>query len=176
MAARMTLARSTIFTKANSLGQPFKNIIMDYMEVSKDIQKDSRNSPVKYIMFLAMTGFGSFLYTKCPSMSDYQSEIIEYSNEIGLCAESTRNMKCKRHVDTMSTMLVDGYLDCVNFGLFSVVVQRPSSSRCHNYHQVCPHLQPRLWMLPSRVLDVGVMGQWIVLEKIMKDFDVNEDL
>lgn len=148
---------------------------MDYLDVSKDLLKDSRSSPVKYIMLLTLAGFGTVCYYKCPILTDYHSEIIEYANEIGLCAESTRNKKCKMHVDEMSTLLIDGYLEYVSFGVFSVILRRPSSSKCFNYHQVCPHLQPRLWTLPDRVVDVGVLGQWLMLNKTMKDFDVNQD-
>ena len=175
MALRVAQARKVIVSKASTWGQPLRNIIMDYLDVSKDLFKDMRSSPVKSTLLLSLSGLGIVCYAKCPTLTDYHSEIIEYSNEIGLCAESTRNKRCKMHVDSMSTMLVDGYLEYMNFGLFSVILQRPNSSKCYNYHEVCTHLQPRLWTLPDRVVDVGVLGQWRILNKTMKDFDVNQD-
>jgi len=174
---RVAQARNVVISKANSWGQPLRNIILDYVEVSRDLFKDIKKSPFKYMILFSLGGAGVLLCARRPTLTDYQSEIIDYSNEMGLCAQATRNSICKAHVDRMSTLLTDGYLQCVGLGLFSLILLRPSSSRCYNYHQVCSHVQPRLWTLPDRVVDVGVMGQWLMLKKTMQDFDVNhEDL
>ena len=170
MAAKM---KNLVVSKSNFWGQALRNIMLDYVEVSRDIFKDMKKSPVKSVIYLGLGGAGILLCARSPTLTDYHSEIVEYSNEIGLCAQATRNPVCKAHVDRMSTLLVDGYLLCISFGLFSLILLRPSSSHCCNYHQVCPHVQPRLWTLPDRVVDVGVMGHWLVLRKTMKDFDVN---
>lgn len=151
-----------------------KNIMLDYVDVSRDVAKDARSSPVKYLIFFMFGGALTLFHRNCPNLNDYHSEIIEYANEIGLCADTTRNHRTKVHVDDMSTLLADGYLRCIHFGIFCVVIRKPSSAQCYNYHQVCKHLQPRLWMFHERVVDVGVWRQWLILNRTMKDFDVNE--
>lgn len=168
------VASSSLVRKAAKWGQPLKNIISDYVEVSKDVAKDARTSPLKYLTLCLLGGVITLFNRKCPNLKDYHSEIIDYSNEIGLCADATRNLKSKVHIDNMSTLLADKYLQCFSFGVFSVIIRRHSSAHCHNYHQICGHLQPRLWTLHERVVDIGVWGQWLLLDKVMKDFDVNE--
>ena len=164
---------SSVLRKATKWGQPVKNIIYDYVEVSKDVVKDAKSSPVRYLTFCMFGGVLILFQQRCPNLDDYHSEIINYSNEIGLCAITTRNLRSKAHIDDMSTLLADQYLRCINFGVFSVIFQKSSNAHCFNYHQVCGHLQPRLWTFHERVVDVGVWGQWLSLNKIMKDFDVN---
>ena len=168
------MSRSAVFGKAAKWGQPLKNILSDYVEVSKDVAKDARSYPLKYLTLGMFGCVITCVCRRCPNLKDYHSEIIEYSNEIGLCADTTRNSRSKGHVDDMSMLLADRYLQCINFGIFSVIIRRPSSAQCRNYHQVCAHLHPRVWTFHERVVDVGVWGQWLFLDKIMKDFDVNE--
>ena len=160
--------------RASSWGQPLKNIITDYVEVSKDIATGLKKSPVKSSLWLVLGGFITAFYKKCPNLSCYRSDVIEYCNELGLCAEGARSGQAKSYVDRVSTLLHDDQVQYVSLGVVAIVMQRPSSPRCKNYHETCPHLRPRIWRLHDRVLDIGVWNQWVYLERNMLNFDINE--
>ena len=158
-----------------TLGHPLKIIVLDYFEVLKEISLNMKKSPVKSLVWCVFGGTITAFYKKCPDLCSYTSEIIEYSNEIGLCAETTRNSQSKRYIDNISTLLNDGCIHYANFGIFSLIIHKSRSSNCFNYHQTCKHLQPRKWMFHESIVDVGVWNQWLILNRTMIDFDVNEN-
>lgn len=45
---------------------------------------------------------------------------------------------------------------------------------CFLYKTVCPYLKPRYLTFHERIIDVGALDKWWVLETKMKDYDVNE--
>lgn len=165
---------TNLMRRVSKWGQPLKNIFVDYVEVSKDVAADLKRSPVKSMLWLLFGGIITGYYRKCPSLGSYKKEVIEYCNELGLCAEGARNHHAKLYIDRVSTMLNDGHVQYVNCGVFAIILQRSNSSKCHNYHETCSHLQPRIWTLHNRVLDIGVWDRWLILEKTMVNFDVSE--
>lgn len=161
--------------RARRWGEPLKIIVTDYVEVSKDVGAELKRSPVKSLLWLLLGGAITACHVKCPSLSCYKSEVINYCNELGMCAERTRSQHAKHYVDQVSTLLTDGHIKYVNFGVCAIVMQAPNSSRCFNYHETCTHLQPRIWTFSDRVIDIGVWNNWLALRKAMVDFDVNEN-
>lgn len=161
--------------KASKWGQPLKSIMLDYVEVSKDAATELKKNPVKSMVWLVFGGIVTACYKKCPNLSCYENDIIEYSNEIGLCAETTRNYQTMVYIDRISTLLNDGSIQFVNLGIFSLIIKRPQSAKCCNYHETCTHLQPRVWTFHHRLIDIGMWNQWLILKKTMVDFDVNEN-
>ena len=161
--------------RASKLGQPLKNILLDYVEVTRDIFVELKRSPSKCMLWLMVGGVTTVCHWKCPDLSSYKHEVIEYSNELGLCAKEVRNFQSKVYIDRISTMLNDGNIRHLNLGVISVIMQRQHSSRCYNYHETCSHLQPRIWRFHEQIIDVGVWNQWLILKRTMVDFDVNEN-
>lgn len=155
-------------------GQPLRDIMMDYAEVSKDIMQGFRTRPAKSIFWLVCSGIIIGFQKRCPSLNSYRNEVIEYSNELGLCAEAARNNQTKLYIDRVSTLLINGHVQHVNLGVCSLLLLRPQSVNCLNYHSTCKHLKPPIWTFHQRIVDVGVWNQWVLLNRKMVDFDVNE--
>lgn len=160
--------------RASKWGQPLKSIIMDYLEVSKDIMTDFKSKPVKSVFFVSVCGTVAAFIKKCPDHNSYKNEVIEYSNELGLCAEVNRNHQTTLYIDGISSIISNSCIQHLNLGVCSLIVLRPCSYKCQNYHEVCKYLQPRKWMLYHSILDVGIWDQWLVLTRKMVDFDVND--
>ena len=169
------MAKIFFINRATKWGTPLKNIIFDYAEVIKDIGFDSKKHPVKYLTWCLLGGVIVAFHKKRPDLKSYESEVLEYSNELGLCAASSINLSTKRYIDDVSTLLCDGCITHVNLGICSLIVRRPYSIHCSNYHQVCSHLQSRIWTFHHRVIDIGIWNKWLVLNKTMVDFDVNNE-
>lgn len=164
-----------VISKASKLGQPLKSMMLDYVEVFRDIWADFKTNPVKAIFVLSLGGIGTAFAKRCPDYNSYKNEIIEYSNELGLCAETSRNQQTKLYVDNISAMINNCSVRQLNLGVCTVIMEKPYSCNCQNYHEVCKYLQPRKWMFYHRIIDVGVWNHWIVLTRTMTDFDVNEE-
>ncbi|NXU46894.1 TIM29 translocase, partial [Drymodes brunneopygia] len=60
-------------------------------------------------------------------------------------------------------------------GLVAVAGAEPHGSETALYSALCPHLRPRLWEQPGRLLDVGFLGRWWLLEEALRDSDINEE-
>lgn len=146
----------------------------DYVDASKDIMIGLKRRPLRSIFLLVSGGIAISCHKMCPSLNSYKNEVIYYSNELGLCAENARNNESKMYIDQISTLLSDGCIQFVNLGIFSLMVERPRSLQCQNYHTTCKHLKPRIWTYYSRIIDIGVLDMWLLLSKKMADFDINE--
>lgn len=159
--------------RAMKWGQPLKNILTDYVEVSKDVFTESKANPAKSIIFVILCGMVSVCVKRCPDFNSFKKELIECSNELGLCPEVIRNDQTKSCIDRITALLNNGCIRHLNLGVFSLMIQRPHSSKCCNYHEVCKHLQPRFYQ-QIEVIDIGVWNKWLILNKTMVNFDVND--
>ena len=157
------------------LGQPLKEILTDYVEVAKDLIQGARQRPVKAALYLISGTAFTITWRKRPDYASYINDVVEYANELSMCSELVRRPSAKQYIDTITRQHSDGYLRYVNLGLVAIILQRSYSPSCSNYHETCKHLQPRVWTLTERVVDVGFWGQWRNLEMEMLDFDVNEE-
>lgn len=160
---------------AARLGQPLKEILTDYVEVFKDIFIGARKRPFKAATYLISATAFTVTWKKRPDYNSYINDVLDYANELSMCSEIVRRRSAKQYVDTITKQHADGYLQYINLGLCAVILRRNYSPVCSNYHETCQHLQPRLWSVGERVVDVGFWGQWRNLEKEMVDFDVNEE-
>ena len=163
-----------LVSRISRWGQPFRDILMDYAEVSKDIIVGFRKRPARSVLWMVCGGTVIAMHEKRPSLRSYRNKVVEYSNELGLCAETARNNQTKSYIDEISTLTSDEYIQYINLGVFSLLIQRSESQKCHNYHSTCSYLQPRIWKIHHRVIDIGVWNQWLLLNRKMVDFDVNE--
>jgi len=147
--------------------------VIDYWEVSRDVMMDMRKHTIKSYLWIMFSGMMIALHTKRPAFTCYKTDLMGYSNELGLCSERARSNHAKVYIDKISTLLNNGCIQFVDLGIFSMIIQHPHSPRSRNYCEVCKHLQPRLWTFHHRVIDVGIWNQWLTLERTMVDFDVN---
>lgn len=160
--------------RIESWGQPLRIIFLDYVEVGRDIATGIRRSPLKALVYGFMAGILGTSWRRNPDMASFVNNVLEYSNELSMCGETERNPAALAHIERLISLNSDGYLRRINLGVCSVVMQRVSSPQCCGYHEVCPHLQPRVWHAYQRILDIGVWGRWLLLERNMVDFDINE--
>ena len=162
-------------TSVTKLGQPLKVILDDYVAVSKDLASTARQRPLRTLLYLATGGILVTTWKKRPDLDGYINDILEYSNEIGQCSEAIRNSRAQSYIGRIIRLNSDGYLRYINLGLVAIVMERSSAPACKNYHETCKHLQPGMLSAWHRVIDVGLWGHWLQLERNMVDFDVSED-
>lgn len=156
-------------------GQPFRNIILDYYEVSQDIVKSIKAHRIRSISGLFCLGAVIYTYRHVPSESSYYGELLDWSNELSLVNEVEQNKVSKSHINRTLHLYANGRLCYINLGLVAIVMEIPKYPECKNYHTTCVHLQPRWWTFYNRVVDIGVYRKWLVIQRKMVDYDINDE-
>lgn len=175
MLRRAARGASDWLGRAKGLGQPIRAILTDYIEVFKDLAKGARRRPFKASFYLSVGSLITAAVRTRPDYAQYLNDVLGYANELSLCSEQVRNPQAKNYIDDVITSHSDKRLTYVNLGVAALIIRKPSSAYCCNFQETCSSLQPRLWTLTQRVVDVGVAGHWLLLDTELKDFDVNDN-
>lgn len=174
----VSIIRRTRFklpTRIQQWGQPFRNILLDYYEVSQDIIKSIKTHRVRSAFSLFCFGGVVYSFKQVPDEFSYYGELLDWSNELSLVNEMEQNRVSKSHIDGVLDLYSNQRLRYVNLGLVAIVMEIPSYPECKNYHNTCSHLQPRWWTFYKRIIDVGIYGRWIVIQRKMVDYDINDE-
>ena len=167
-------SRIRVPARIQQWGQPFRNIILDYYEVSQDIIKSIKTHRVRSVF--GFFCFGAVVYTsrQVPNEHSYYAELLDWSNELSLVNKTEQNQVSKSHIDRTLHLYASNRLRYINLGLVAIVMEIPTYPECKNYHNTCVHLQPRWWTFYNRIVDVGMYGKWLVMQRKMIDYDINE--
>ncbi len=160
--------------RAKGLGQPVRAILTDYIEVFKDLGKASWNHPFKASIYLSIGSLVTAAVTTRPDYRQYLNDVLGYANELSMCSEHVRNPRAQNYIDDVIRCHSDKRLTYVNLGIAALIIRQPRSAYCCNFQETCSSLQPRLWTLGQRVVDVGVAGRWLLLDTELKDYDIND--
>ncbi|XP_056426473.1 mitochondrial import inner membrane translocase subunit Tim29 [Hyla sarda] len=152
-----------------------KSLLRDYKEACKDIVVGAKEHPGKAATYLSLLAGVGICSSAAPSEDSFRSSLLEASASLLLLSPWTRSGRSDGHVQRLVDLSNQGRLRYVNLQVLSLVYEAPYDPDCDLYNTQCPHLQPRISDFPSRVLDIGFLGQWWLLKEKMKEFDVNEE-
>lgn len=152
-----------------------RGLVSDYKEACREIVVGSWERPVKASVYATLLG-GSWacFYTK-PDHSSFEATLLECSNMLGLLSPWIRNGTSNGHVQSLVKLHNEGRLHHTSLGVLSLVYHSDYDSDTTLYEAQCSNLSTPWRELPQRILDVGFVGRWWVLDSKMKDYDVNED-
>ena len=167
-------SRFRVPARVQQWGQPLRNIVLDYYEVSLDIVKTIKTHRVRSILGFFCFGAVVHSFRQVPSECSYYGELLEWSNELSLVNEKEQNQVSKSHIDRTLRLYASNRLRYVHLGLVAIVMETPTYPDCKNYHCTCVHLQPRWWTFYERIIDIGMYRRWMVIQRKMEDYDVNE--
>ncbi|CAG0892401.1 unnamed protein product [Darwinula stevensoni] len=168
MSARRLLIKVSTWEK---WGQYWKGVLQDYKDVGKGIVLESKNRPLK----TAIYGFGlaAVCYTihANPNKQHFHDRVKEVANEIATLPEHLRNPRAVKRTDFLVKALRDGEVRVLSLGLFSLAWVDNHHPDCDLYWAQCRFLRPRYVTFHERVVDVGFLGRWLVLEHWTSDYD-----
>ena len=157
------------------IGKYLLSILNDYKVAVVDLGKDMKSRPVKAGIYLSiLAGTGVLVKTK-PSTDSYNAAVIEKTHDLLLIGDLIRNKHSEEYVKDIVSSLKDGQLRFLNLGVCRLVWRSDYSSWLKLYNAQCTHLKPRWIEFHKHVVDVGVCGQWIYLDRAMEDYDINDD-
>lgn len=151
-----------------------RHLVNDYKTVALETVQDCKDRPFKAAFYASsILGLCGLLKTN-PDWKDYEASLVAASGEISLVPEYKRNPESEHYVKHISYWLRTGRLTRRNLFLFSVIERNSYGENVDLFAANCSHLTP-WYEWPKRVVDVGVWGRWMILEKEIEDFDVHPE-
>ncbi|MBN3302022.1 TIM29 translocase, partial [Amia calva] len=135
----------------------------------------TRERPIRAALYVSLLGGAWGCYRSNPGPASLQGRLLEASNALLLLSPWVRSGAADGHVRGLLRLQDEGRLRTLSLGLVTVAYSAPFDPDSCLYEARCPPLRPRWIALPDRLLDLGCLGRWWVLERKLRDFDVNED-
>ena len=127
-------------------------------------------------IYFYFSGFAGLVYCKKnnPDEVSFRNQFLEHSNQLALVGAPIRNPITTKHLENIEQYYNEGIIRFTSLGLFSIIWLDNYDSKCGLYESECKYLKPDLETFYNRIIDVGILGRWRVLDEKMKDFDINE--
>ncbi|XP_070837550.1 mitochondrial import inner membrane translocase subunit Tim29 [Chaetodon trifascialis] len=161
--------------KKSKAGVWCRSLFSDYKEACREMVVGAWERPVKASVYMTLLGGTWACFHTKPDQSSFEAVLLECSSQLGLLSPWIRNATSDGHVQSLVKLRNEGRLRHVGLGLLSLVYCADYDPDATLYEAQCSNLSVPWRELPQRVLDVGFVGRWWILDSKMKDYDVNEE-
>lgn len=153
----------------------WQDLLKDYSDVFTETIENGKKSPRKTFLTCSVLGLTAICFKTNPDFMDYRDSLLQHSNELLLVAKPIRNPKTEKFITSIEACCNMGILRRLNFGLFSVLWFDNYGEDLGIYYSNCSYLKPQYLNFHTRIVDIGFFSKWWRLDKIMEDYDVNEE-
>ncbi|CAH0385542.1 unnamed protein product [Bemisia tabaci] len=153
----------------------WKALYRDYKDVLVESLTTIKNNPLKSSVYGTLAGS---LYYCCKTNPDermFRSYLLSCANKMSLIGAGVRNPKAADHLTFIEGSYNARVVRWMSLGIISLIWLDDHSSELCVYKAICPHLGLDYFSFHQRILDVGFLGRWWILEKKMEDYDINPD-
>lgn len=158
-----------------SISSYLRTLYLDYYEVFRDIHKSAKRRPLKTCIGVVGVGFVLNLFRSNEGIRSYSAEIISASNKMSALVESSRNPESYGFVQKLAELNCQRRLRQIDLGFSTLIYEADISDDLALYKHNCKYLRPTLKeFVTERIIDWGILGHWLQLERKMKDYDINE--
>ncbi|ESO89105.1 hypothetical protein LOTGIDRAFT_106249 [Lottia gigantea] len=161
--------------RVEKIGNYFYNIYGDYKAAFLDTLQDIKDKPLKASFYFSLLGTGAVFYKLNPTEASFKELIIENANDLALVGEPIRSKTSDKFMENVIHKFNDGYLRYQNVGLFSIIYKTEYNKGLKLFNAQCKYAKPHWTEFHKSILDVGVLGRWIYIDKAMENYDINED-
>ncbi|XP_047214344.1 mitochondrial import inner membrane translocase subunit Tim29-like [Girardinichthys multiradiatus] len=161
--------------KSSKAGVWCRSLLSDYKEACREMVVSAWEQPVKSSIYVTLLGGAWACFHTKPDQSSFEAALLERSTQLGLLSPWIRNGFSDGHVQNLVKLRNDDRLRYASLGLLCVVYQASYDPDTMLYEARCSNLSMPWRELPQRVLDIGFIGCWWILDSKMKDYDVNKD-
>lgn len=130
--------------------------------------------PTNNHMLFLVLGASLYISMHNPDEVSFRDNMIKYNLKLMLLGEPIRNPVAVEHIERLQRYYNEGIIRRINLGIWSLIWIDNYDEDCSSYKAVCSYLKPRYITFYNRIVDVGFLDKWWVLENKMKDYDVNE--
>ena len=154
-------------------GAYLKVIAEDYKMVAIETAQDMKARPVKSSIILGILGSVGYLIATNPDETSYREHIISCSNDLLQLSDLIRNPSSDKHIHDIMWAYNQGRVRRFTLGVCSFMWIDHYSKDADIYEAKCKHLKVGWTEFHKYIVDVGVNGRWLNLEKAMIDYDIN---
>lgn len=155
-------------------GRYWKNLYIDYRDVAIDVVKDCKAHPILASTYGSFVALLVYLNKHNPDETSFREHLLQNSIRVMQVGEPLRNPISEQHIKWLQNCYDEGIIRRMDLGIISLIWLDNYDTACSLYKAVCPHLKPRYVTFYERIVDVGFIDKWWILENKMKDYDVNE--
>ena len=132
-----------------------------------------KEKPAKSVFYLSsLAGIGYLIKTN-PNEQSFRGEILECSNELLLLGDAIRNPNSNDHVQDLIEAYNAGHIRRLNLGVCTLMWRDNYDASVDLYEARCKSTRVGWLGIKDRIMDIGVMGRWLWLEKALIDYDIN---
>ncbi|XP_011860964.1 PREDICTED: uncharacterized protein C19orf52 homolog [Vollenhovia emeryi] len=150
------------------------SLLMDYKDAAFDTAKDCWQHPARTAMYITLLGSCVYSNRHNPDETVFREQLVQSSMKLIQVGEPIRNPVSVQHIKWLEQCYNEGLIRRLNLGVLSLIWLDNYDRDCSLYKAVCPYLKPRYATFHERIVDVGFLEKWWLLESKMKDYDVNE--
>lgn len=141
----------------------------------KDTFEDISSGSVKASVYITGLVTAGILMKSNPSARDLDGSLMESAHDLSLVGTAIRSKEADSFVDSLRSAQRDGRLHHTSIGLFSLVWLSDNRDELDLYEAQCKHVHLPWYQWHKRVVDIGLLGKFVVLSRKMQDFDINEE-
>ncbi|XP_073691435.1 mitochondrial import inner membrane translocase subunit Tim29 [Garra rufa] len=152
-----------------------RSLLGDYKEACREAVLGARERPLKASVYFGLLGGMYACYYTNPDDASFETSLLETSNRLALLSPWIRSGTSDGHIQTLVKLRNEGRLRYASLGVASLTYFTDYDSESSLYEARCSAISVPWSELPKRLLDVGFAGRWWMLDRKMKDFDINEE-
>ncbi len=145
----------------------------DYRDVAKDSYRWMKDHKIKATIYGALGVFSWYSYKNNPDVDMFFDQLRKCDNEINQVHETQHNPVSAEHLKYLETLNNQGLLRRLSIGVVSFMWLHDHSKDSAEYKAVCKYLKPEFSTFHERIIDIGFLNKWWILEKKMLDYDLN---
>ncbi|XP_033969678.1 mitochondrial import inner membrane translocase subunit Tim29 [Trematomus bernacchii] len=161
--------------KKSKVGVWCRGLFTDYKEACREVVVGSWERPIKASIYASLLGGTWACFYTRPDQLAFEATLLDCSGQLGLLSPWIRNGTSDGHVQSLGKLRNEGRLRVLSLGILALAYQADYDPDATLYEAQCSNLSVPWRELHERVLDVGFVGRWWVLQSKMKDYDVNEE-
>lgn len=161
--------------KASKAGVWCRSLVSDYKEACREVVVGAWERPIKASVYMALLGGTWACFHTKPDQTSFEAALLERTGQLGLLSPWIRNATSDTHVQSLVKLQSEGRLRHISLGILTLVYCADYDPNVTLYEAQCSNLSVPWRELPQRMLDVGFVGRWWILDSKMKDYDVNEE-
>ncbi|KAK0173920.1 hypothetical protein PV328_007056 [Microctonus aethiopoides] len=156
-------------------GKYWKNIYLDYKDVVVDTTKACKERPIRALTYFSILGISYYIHQHNPDELSFREALLQYEMKLMFVGENVRNPVSTNHILFLDDCLNRNIIRRMNLGLLSLVWLDNYHEKCAHYKATCAYLKPRYMNFHKRIIDIGFLDKWWILESKMKDYDINDN-
>ncbi|KAJ4433874.1 hypothetical protein ANN_16187 [Periplaneta americana] len=151
----------------------WKNLCIDYKEVVVETAQNAREKPVKAVLILSGFGFMGYCAHSNPDARSFRDKLLYCTNQMIMVGEQIRNPSSVSHLIFLENCYNKGVIRRLSLGVVSFMWISDYDEASGLYQAHCDYLGPKYLTFHQRIVDVGFLWRWWLLQKAMTDYDIN---